>query len=39
MRLRHMSDKGLTILSRQGLLDGQKIGELDFCEHCVQGEI
>ena len=33
-----MSEKGLTILSKRGLLDGQKTGELDFCEHCVFGK-
>ena len=35
MQLGHMSEKGLTILSKQDLFDGQKMGELDFCEHCV----
>ena len=35
MWLRHMNETGLTILRKQGLLDGQKLGELDFCEHCV----
>ena len=38
MRLGHMSEKGLTILSKRGLLDGQKTGELNFCEHCVFGK-
>ena len=33
-----MSEKGLTILSKRGLLDGQKTGELNFCEHCVFGK-
>ena len=38
MRLGHMSERGLTILSTRGLLDGQKMRELDFCEHCVFGK-
>ena len=33
-----MSERGLTILSTRGLLDGQKMRELDFCEHCVFGK-
>ena len=35
MRLGHMSEKELHVLSKQDLLCGQKIGKLDFCEHCV----
>lgn len=35
MRLGHVSDKGMTILSRRDLFGNQGIGELDFCEHCV----
>ena len=38
MRLGHMSERRLTILSKQGLLDEQKMGELDFCEYCVFGK-
>ena len=38
MRLGHMSEKGMSILSKQGLLCNQKIGKLDFCEHCVFGK-
>ena len=38
MRLGHMSERRLTILSTRGLLDGQKMRELDFCEHCVFGK-
>uniref|UniRef100_A0A2N9IN85 Integrase catalytic domain-containing protein n=1 Tax=Fagus sylvatica TaxID=28930 RepID=A0A2N9IN85_FAGSY len=38
MRLGHMSEVGMSILSKQGLLNGQKIGKLDFCEHCVLGK-
>jgi len=35
MRLGHMSERGMTILSKQSLLCDQKTGSLDFCEHCV----
>lgn len=38
MRLGHMSESGMTILSKRGLLDGQKTGKLDFCEHCTYGK-
>ena len=37
-RLGHMSDKGLQELSRRGLLGGQKVGALRFCEHCIFGK-
>ena len=32
-----MSEKGLTLLSKRGLLCGQSTGKMDFCEHCVFG--
>ncbi|KAG8485911.1 hypothetical protein CXB51_020221 [Gossypium anomalum] len=35
MRLGHMSENGMTELSKRGLLDGQGICRLNFCEHCV----
>ena len=38
MRLGHMSEAGLSILSKRGLLNGRKIGKLDFCEHYVFGK-
>jgi len=38
MRLGHMSERGLHVLSKQGSLCGKKIGKLDFCEHCVFGK-
>jgi hypothetical protein len=38
IRLAHMSERGMTILSKQGLLCDQKTGSLDFCEHCVFGK-
>ncbi|GKV43399.1 hypothetical protein SLEP1_g50691 [Rubroshorea leprosula] len=31
-------EKGMMELSKRGLLYGQKIGKLDFCEHCVYGK-
>ena len=36
--VRHMSEFGMSILSKQGLLHDQKIRKLDFCEHCVFGK-
>lgn len=30
-----MSENEISILSKQGLLCDQKIGKLEFCEHCV----
>ncbi|GAV82842.1 gag_pre-integrs domain-containing protein [Cephalotus follicularis] len=38
MRLGHMSEIWLQILSKKGLLTGVKSGKLDFCEHCVYGK-
>ncbi|KAK3023455.1 hypothetical protein RJ639_042667 [Escallonia herrerae] len=38
MLLGHMSDKGMDVLSKQGLLGSKKIGKLDFCEHYVFGK-
>nr|CAJ86192.1 H0306F03.15 [Oryza sativa] len=38
MRLGHMSEIGLAELSMRGLLDGQSIGKLKFCEHCIFGK-
>ncbi|KAG8472744.1 hypothetical protein CXB51_034629 [Gossypium anomalum] len=37
MRLGHMSENGMVELSKRGLLDGQGICKLNFCEHCVFG--
>lgn len=28
-------EKGLTMLSKQGLLNGQSTSKLEFCEHCI----
>ena len=38
MRLVHMSKADMPILSKRGLLNGQKIEKLDFCEHCFFGK-
>lgn len=38
MRLGHMSERGLSVLSKQGLLSGECIRKLDFCEFCVLGK-
>ena len=38
LRLAHMSMKGLQELEKQGLLYGDKMGSLDFCENCVFGK-
>ena len=38
MRLGHMSEKGMTILSKKGCLGSKGTGKLDFYEHCVFGK-
>lgn len=38
LRLGHISEKGLTELSKQRLLCGDKTGELKFCDECVLGK-
>ncbi|MGD7448530.1 hypothetical protein ACQCQC_25880, partial [Ralstonia pseudosolanacearum] len=38
MRLGHMSQKGMDILSQKGLLGSLKSAKLEFCEHCVFGK-
>jgi hypothetical protein len=38
LRLGHMSERGLSVLSKRDLLDGQKTESMDFCEHCVFGK-
>ncbi|KAK2998859.1 hypothetical protein RJ639_022999 [Escallonia herrerae] len=38
MHLGHMSERGMDVLSKQGLLGSKKTGKLDFCEHCVFGK-
>ncbi|XP_070015271.1 uncharacterized mitochondrial protein AtMg00300-like [Nicotiana sylvestris] len=38
LRLGHMSDNELSLLSKQNLLNGYKNQALNFCEHCVFGK-
>ncbi|KAK3038019.1 hypothetical protein RJ639_029970 [Escallonia herrerae] len=38
MRLGHMSERGMDVLSKQSLLGSKKIKKLDFCELCVFGK-
>ena len=38
MRLGHMSEKGMHLLSKQGFLGKHGIGKLEFCKHCVFGK-
>ncbi|KAG8472574.1 hypothetical protein CXB51_034372 [Gossypium anomalum] len=38
MRLGHMRENGIVELSKRGLLDGQGICKLNFCEHYVFGK-
>ncbi|KAH9793260.1 hypothetical protein KPL71_004466 [Citrus sinensis] len=38
LRLGHMSVKGLKELEKQGVLEKDKIEELNFCEDCVYGK-
>ncbi|KAH0973974.1 hypothetical protein GBA52_015873 [Prunus armeniaca] len=37
-RLRHISQKGLQELHKQGMLEGVSSCKLDFCEYCVLGK-
>ena len=39
MRLGHMGERGMQILSKQDLLCGHKTKSLEFCEHCVFGKL
>ena len=38
MRMGHMSEKGLRILSSKGKLAERGIAKLEFCEHCIFGK-
>ena len=38
LRLGHIGVRGLKELDKQGLLEGDKIGDLEFCESCVLGK-
>ena len=37
MRLGHMSEKGMTILSKKGCLGSIGLGQIEFCDHCMFG--
>ena len=37
-RLAHVSERGLQELEKQGMLEGDKLGKLEFCEHCIIGK-
>ena len=37
-RLRHVTERGLNELSKQGLLNGEKIGKLPFYENYIFGQ-
>lgn len=39
MRLGHMSERGMQVLSKGDLLGGHKVKDLGFCEHCVLGKL
>jgi len=39
MKLWHMSERGMQILAKGGLLCGNKIKDLGFYEHCVFGKL
>ncbi|KAL1540759.1 Retrovirus-related Pol polyprotein from transposon TNT 1-94 [Salvia divinorum] len=39
MRLGHMGERGMQILSRRDFLSGHKVQNLEFCEHCVFGKL
>ncbi|KAH9682681.1 hypothetical protein KPL71_027445 [Citrus sinensis] len=38
LRLGHISENGLKILEKQGVLGDDKLGSLEFCEVCVLGK-
>ena len=38
MCLGHISEKGMNIRSKKGLLCNQSIGKLEFCEHYIFGK-
>ncbi|KAL1556436.1 Retrovirus-related Pol polyprotein from transposon TNT 1-94 [Salvia divinorum] len=39
MRLGHMGERVMQILSRRDFLSGHKVQNLEFCEHCVFGKL
>ena len=38
IRLDHLSDRGLKELHKQGLLCGDSISKIDFCQYCILGK-
>ncbi|KAK2968054.1 hypothetical protein RJ640_015236 [Escallonia rubra] len=38
MRLGHIRERGMDVLSKQSLLGSKETGKLDFCKHCVFGK-
>lgn len=38
MRLGHLSEKGMQVLSKRGYFGKQGINKLEFCEHCIFGK-
>ncbi|XP_073222071.1 uncharacterized mitochondrial protein AtMg00300-like [Cicer arietinum] len=38
-RVGHVSLKGMQVLDTQCMLGGDKISDLEFCEHCVYGKM
>ena len=38
MRLGHLSEQGMNVLSKKGVFGGKKLGALPFCEDCVYGK-
>ncbi|KAG6429902.1 hypothetical protein SASPL_107959 [Salvia splendens] len=39
MRLGHMGERGMQILSKRDFFSGHKVKNLDFCKHCVFGKL
>lgn len=39
MRLGHMSERRMQILSKEDLLCGHEVKSLEFCGHCVFGKL
>lgn len=37
-RLGHMSEKGMQVLCKHGILNSKKIGSLEICEACTMGK-
>ena len=35
LRLKHVSERGLVKLAKQGFLGKEKLDKLELCEHCI----